>query len=95
MLRKRTTRTALARCLRVEVDKWAAKSFGDLVRELQEPVAYRSTLEGFEYQTEVVILETTEEYVHVSVGVDDMSLLRAIKPLTWSFLVYHDGRVEK
>ena len=47
------------------------------------------------HQVEVVLLEHEAEYVHVSLSVDDGSLLKVMLPLSHSFIVYRDGRVDK
>jgi hypothetical protein len=88
-------RKELSRCLRREVDKWAAESFDDLRRKLARAVHYRSMIEGQEYQVEAQLLEDTEDYAHVAVSVDDGTLARSVVPLSTSFLVYRDGRVDK
>lgn len=85
------TRDQLKECLRREVEMWSAKAFGTLVAELAEIAAYQ--VEGPEpYQVEVQLLEENEEYVHVSIAVDDGGL-NALAPPCASFLVYRDGRV--
>jgi hypothetical protein len=91
----RMSKRDLARCLQREVDRWSGKSFASLQQELKGPLAYRTTLEGREYQAEVQVLEADEERMHVLVSVDDLSLVRAIKPLNTSFFVYRDGGVDK
>ncbi len=81
-------------CLRRELDLWSAKPYDALATELQDTVAY-SVGEGSEcYQVEVDRLECTPEYVHVCISVDD-GHWRAFVPLTTSFIVHRDWRVEK
>jgi hypothetical protein len=43
------------------------------------------------YQVELSVLEETESYLHVSIGVDDGSLPASICPLTGSFVHYKGG----
>lgn len=74
-----------------EVDQWAAKTYEELRQELTDVVAYDTG----PCQIEVMLLEDTGEYVHVSLSADDRTLRRGIHPLTHSFLVYADGRVDR
>jgi len=81
--------------LNAEVDEWAGKSYSKLVEDLADIAAYeRSNDDGF-YQFEVQMIEHEPDYVHVIVSIDDGSFLRSLKPLSWSFIVHRDGRVEK
>lgn len=83
----------LKECLRVEVERWCAKSFDALVAELADVVACTGEGSVF-YQVEVQLLERQPEYVHVAVAVDDGGV-RAFMPLSTSFLVYRHGRIEE
>lgn len=87
-------RSRLSAHLRSEADQWAKKPFEALVEELRDVVAYEVGASADWYQCEVQILEHTDSYVHVGVAVDDGGW-RAIVPLSMSFLVYRDGRVDK
>jgi hypothetical protein len=74
-----------------EVDRWAALTYDELRQELTDVVAYDTGT----CQVELMLLEDTGEHVHVSVSVDDRTLRRGIHPLTHSFLVNADGRVDR
>ena len=85
-------RSDLQECLRREVERWSAKPFDVLVTELEDVVAYSCEEPDF-YQVEVQALERIAEYIHVSVAVDHGGW-RAFVPVSTSFLVYQDGRVD-
>ena len=40
------------------------------------------------------LLEATDDYIHVKTSINDGSLVWALKPITSSFLIYRDGRIE-
>jgi hypothetical protein len=42
----------------------------------------------------VTLLEATDDYIHVKTGISDSSLVWALTPITSSFLIYRDGRIE-
>ena len=84
----------LRQLLNQEVDRWASKPFDALVTELAESVNYEIDYQGTSCQVEVVLLES-REYLNVCVSVDDGSFRRATFPLTYSFIVHRDGRVER
>jgi hypothetical protein len=69
-----------------EVAHWSEMSWEQLVTELHEVRAYQVEVESKRYQVEVELLENTEDYVHVIVGVDDGSLPRSVVPLVHSFV---------
>jgi len=83
----------LRRALQAEVDAQALKSYDEFM-QLDEEIVHEKGRGDNWYQVEVQVLEKTEEYVHVSVSVDDGGW-RAFFPLTRSFLIYKDGRVDK
>jgi hypothetical protein len=72
--------------LDAEVARWSGMPWEQLVTELREVRAYQVELDSKPYQVEVQLLENTVDYVHVSVSVDDGSLLQSIFPLTHSFI---------
>ncbi|MBV8113367.1 MAG: hypothetical protein JO300_01405 [Silvibacterium sp.] len=72
--------------LDAEVARWSAMSWRELARELREVRAYQVETETKQCQVEVQLLENTNDYVHVSVSVDDGSLPWSILPLTHSFI---------
>lgn len=47
------------------------------------------------HQFEVNLLEKTDAYVHILVSIDDGSFRRACRPLSSSFIVHRDGRIER
>lgn len=69
-----------------EVARWSAMSWEELTTEVGEEREYQIELESKQYQVEVQLLENTDDYVHVSVSVDDGSLLGSMSPLTDSFI---------
>jgi hypothetical protein len=72
--------------LESEMKRWSAKSCSQLISELHEPQAYDVEFDSKKYQVEVELLENTEQYLHVSVAVDDGSLPAYILPVTDSFI---------
>ena len=78
-----------------EVEKWSVKSYAMLREELQQGL-YADAQEGLEYHVEVELLENRDDYVHVMVAVcSPRAGWSCYHPLSTSFLVYRDGRVEK
>ena len=78
-----------------EVDRWSEKSPDELVEALKRPVGYEQGADGAWRQYEVQLLENTDDYVHVGIGIDDGSEELSRSPLTTSFLVYRDGRIDR
>ncbi len=78
-----------------EVARWSAKPYGALRQELR--VGNHTEAEaGADYHLEVDVLENREDYVHVSIAVcSERAKWSCIHPLSASFLVFRDGRVEK
>ena len=72
--------------LDLEVRRWSAKEYGQLLAELDDVQAYEVELDSKKYQVEVEILENTAQYLHVMVAVDDGSLPASISPLTRTFI---------
>ena len=83
----------LAELLAAEIDVWSKKSLALIAEELADVAAYGRD-DPEQHQFEVQLLEHTEEYVHVIISVDDGSFWRSFSPVTRTFLVYRDGRVE-
>jgi hypothetical protein len=63
----------------------------ELVAALFDLQAYPVEFESKNYNVEVQLLENTEEYVHVIVGVDDGSIPWSFCPLTATFLKSKSG----
>ena len=72
--------------LDAETKRWSAMSCEQLIAELHDVRAYEVEFESKRYQVEVELLENTDEYVQVVMGVDDGSLPASILPLTHSFI---------
>ena len=87
-------RRQLTRCLESELDEWTRIPFADLRNRLKNVCAYERGAAPNQYQVEVQLLESTPEYLHVSIGVDS-GLLRAFRPFSTSFMVFRDGRVNR
>ena len=85
----------LQRLLDAEVDAWSSKTFARLVEELSDVVAYQRGDKTEFHQFEIELIEREADYIHVAVSVDDGSFRRSLAPLSRSFIVFRDGRVEK
>ena len=69
-----------------EVQRWSAKSVGQLVSDLRELLTYEVEIGSKKYQVEVELLEKTDSYIRVMVSVDDGSLPASISPLVHTFI---------
>ena len=69
-----TRRDQWRRVLAIEVQRWSAMTPEQLASVLDEERVYEVELDSKTYQVEVEMLESTEEYFHVMVAVDDGSL---------------------
>lgn len=77
-----------------EVAKWSAKSYQTLREELRDGSFNANP--GAEYHLEVDLAENRDDYVHVNVAVcSEHVRWSCFHPLTASFLVHRDGRIEK
>ena len=85
----------LRELLDAEIEAWSGKSCTALVGELSDVVAYERGAGADFHQFEVQMLENEPGYVHVSISIDDGTLMKSIAPLNRSFIVHRDGRVEK
>jgi hypothetical protein len=72
--------------LQRELSRWSSMSCNDVLAELRTRDVYEAVAESKQYQVEVVLLENTSEYLHVSIAVDDGSLPASIRPESESFL---------
>jgi len=78
-----------------EIEVWSAKSYEALRRELKEKNLARCEM-GAPYHLEVDLLEDKPDYLHVSVAVcSENAKWSCYYPLSSSFIVHRDGRVEK
>jgi len=77
--------------LEAEMKRWSAKSCAQLASQLADVRTYEVEFDSKKYQIEVQILENTDGYVHVGVAVDDGHFLRAMRPLSSSFICRKNG----
>jgi len=68
------------------VRRWSSMSSDELLSKLHDVQAYEVERDSKAYQVEVELLENTDTYVHVMVGVDDGRLPASILPATTSFI---------
>ena len=88
------TKSELQRLLDAEVDQLSRRSYARLVDDLPDVLAYERGGGASYHQFEVQMIEHQPDYVHVVVSIDDGSFFRSISPMTRSFIVHRDGRVE-
>lgn len=69
-----------------EVERWSKMPWKELLCALQDTHDYQVDFGGKHYQVEVQLLENTEDYVQVSVAIDDGSFSMSIHPLSCSFV---------
>jgi hypothetical protein len=81
-----TRRDQWRRVLAIEVQRWSAMTPEQLASTLDKEQVYEVELDSKTYQVEVEILESTEEYFHVMVAVDDGSLPASIVPETQTLI---------
>ena len=90
MIKKRRLKKILFK----EREKYISKSFEDLSK-ITEPIVYECSSGKSCYQVEVQLIEKNEEYIHVSIAIDDKSLIRAIFPFSTSFIIYRNDKIKK
>jgi hypothetical protein len=88
------TEAQLRALLSQETLAWAERSPADIVAELAKPQSYRRGTGDTWHEIEVTLLEATDDYIHVKTSIHDGSLVWSLKPMTSSFLIYRDGRIE-
>jgi hypothetical protein len=88
------TEAQLRELLARETVAWAERSPADIVADLAEAKTIQRGQGESWHELEVKLLECNDEYIHVQTSVHDGSLAFALKPLTSSFLIYRDGRIE-
>ena len=88
------TEAQVRELLSQETLAWAERSPADIVVELATPHVSRRGEGDTWHEIEVRLLEATDDYIHVQTSVHDGSLVWALKPMTSSFLIYRDGRIE-
>ena len=88
------THAELRELLSHETLAWAERSPADIVADLASPhTTQRGTGDAW-HEIEVRLLEATDDYIHVQTSIHDGSVAWSLKPLTSSFLIYRDGRIE-
>ena len=88
------TEAQLRELLSEETLAWAERSPADIVAELAKLQTYRRGKGANWHEIEVTLLEATDEYIHVKTSIHDGSLVWSLTPITSSFLIYRDGRIE-
>ena len=88
------TEVQLRELLSQETLAWAEKAPADIVAELAKPQTYRRGTGDTWHEIEVMLVEATADYNHVKTSIHDGSLVWALKPISSSFLIYRDGRIE-
>jgi hypothetical protein len=88
------TKSGLQRLLDAEVDELSRRSYARLVDDLSDVLAYERGGGASYHQFEVQMIEHEPDYVHILVSVDDGGFLRSFSPITRSFIVHRDGRIE-
>jgi hypothetical protein len=80
-----------ARVLDLEVQRWSAMPYEELLSTLKHLQAYEIEMASKKYQVEVEILEKTDHYLQVMVAVDDGSLPASILPSCRTFVCTKQG----
>ena len=88
------TEPELRELLLQETLGWAERSPAEIVAELAKPQTHQRGTGDAWHEIEVTLLEATDDYIHVKTSIHDGSLVWALKPITSSFLIYRDGRIE-
>jgi hypothetical protein len=88
------TEEQLRELLSQETLGWAERPPAEIVSELATPQTYRRGKGDTWHEIEVMLLEATDDYIHVKASIHDGSPVWALKPMTSSFLIYRDGRIE-
>jgi hypothetical protein len=88
------TEAQLRELLSQETLAWAERSPADIVADLATPQTYRRGEGDTWHEIEVTLLEATDDYIHVKTSINDGSLVWALAPISSSFLIYRDGRIE-
>ncbi len=91
--RIRARRESWRPVLEMEIQKWSAKSYEELVSDLKGEPCYERRIGGETFQIEVTILENNTSYIHVGVSVDDGSLPASLRPMASSFIRERSGVV--
>jgi hypothetical protein len=79
-------RDKLREILAAEISRWSAMPYDELILQLQGECVYQVESESTQFHLDVQVLENTDEYVHVMVGIHDGSFWGFISPLSDSFI---------
>jgi len=79
-------RKELRKILLQEKEKFSTKSYKEL-RLSTEPIVYELNYKGMSYQVEVQLIEKNDDYISVSMSIDDKSLFGAMFPVSINFIV--------
>jgi hypothetical protein len=88
------TEAQLRELLSQETVAWAERSPADIIAELARPQTYRRGTGDTWHEIAVTLLEAADDYIHVKTSIHDGSLVWSLAPMTSSFLIYRDGRIE-
>ena len=88
------TEGQLRELLSQETLAWAEREPADIVADLEKPRTYARGEGDTWHEFEIVLLEASSDYIHVKTSVHDGSLIWSLTPLSSSFLIYRDGRIE-
>ena len=72
--------------LEAEMKRWSTMSCDQLISALADEQVYEIEFESKMLQVEVQLLENTDTYLHVGIEIDDGHWLRAMHPLSSSFI---------
>ena len=64
-------REKLRDILVAEISRWSAMPYDELISQLQSECVYQVESESTQFHLDVQVLENTDEYVHVMVGIHD------------------------
>jgi len=80
--------------LDAEIKRWSEKSDEELRSKLSELRVYEVEFDSKQHQVEVELLESTPDYLHVSISVDD-GTVASLLPITGSFIrpVSHEDEI--
>jgi hypothetical protein len=72
-----------------------SKNFQKWHSTKKDNINYIKKVKGHKLQVEINILEIEKDYVHIGVCVDDGKFWNTLMPVSSSFIICKDGRIEK